>query len=154
MIEYRTGDMFESGADVLVCPVNCVGAMGKGLALEFKKRYPDLEGMYQNLLRTGDLAVGKTALVLSNHQYILLFPTKWHWKEPSSLLMIEKGLISMLSWHVFYHSHPFGEPKTVAIPKIGCGLGGLEWQTVKNMMETVLDEDTYEYLTARFLVYE
>lgn len=129
-IKYVSGDIFESGAEALVNPVNTVGVMGKGLALEFKKRFPQnyLEYKYactQARIKTGRVFVTKDLF----RGYIINFPTKKHWKDSSNLEDISLGIEDMIR---VVHKMKI---KSVAVPALGCGLGGLEWEMVKPWME-------------------
>ncbi|KKN78115.1 hypothetical protein LCGC14_0353420 [marine sediment metagenome] len=134
MIEYVTGSIVDSKAQVLVNPVNCVGVMGTGLAEEFKKRWPEMFEKYVEVCDNGNLAPGRVWLwyVWNQTPEILLFPTKDNWREPSSLGLIESGLeyFSKFRW-LFY--------KDIAFPKLGCGLGGLDWADVQPLMERYLE---------------
>ena len=136
MIEFRQGDLFEDRAQALVNPVNCVGVMGKGLALQFKERFPDnfreyAEACYQGRLKPGQM------LVFNNHRpdvhrYIINFPTKRHWKDQSRTRDICTGLRALA-----------GEIEdrriaSVALPALGCGLGGLRWSDVKPIIREEL----------------
>lgn len=103
----------------LVNPVNCVGVMGKGLALEFKKRYPAMCAQYKEDCLDGTWKPGE---VLGYTQWnIYCFPTKFHWKDPSKLEWVRIGLCNLLEE---YPTH------SIAFPKLGCGLGGLAWKDV------------------------
>lgn len=86
------GTIFESQAQVIVNTVNCDGYMGKGLALAFKQRYPDMFAVYQQECKTGKLRIGRPTLYQKSTPWILNFPTKDHWRLPSKLEYLEKGL--------------------------------------------------------------
>jgi O-acetyl-ADP-ribose deacetylase (regulator of RNase III) len=124
MIRWAQGSIFDSGADALVCPVNCQGVMGAGLAREFARRF---FGLADDFRRTVILPGRCGIWCFMNHTVILL-PTKDHWRDPSPLWMIYAGLGSMLS---ILHDNP--GLKSVAIPALGCGLGGLSWSLVRPM---------------------
>jgi O-acetyl-ADP-ribose deacetylase (regulator of RNase III) len=145
MLIYTKGDMFESEADILVCPVNCVGTMGKGLALQFKERFPELDAKYQAVLRSGDLYINHPCVVRANGQRVCLFPTKWHWREPSRIEWVVRGMNQF--WWGYVSDADMD--LTVAMPKLGCGLGGLTWGDVK----AVLDQYDVFY-GARIYIYE
>lgn len=125
LLKIRTTDktsIFDSKAPTLANPVNCVGIMGKGLALEFKKRYPNMFADYQSLCRRGELKIGRPCLwrpLDSSKPNILLFPTKNHWREQSRLEDIEAGLLYLKTkyreWNI----------DDLALPLLGAGLGGL-----------------------------
>lgn len=128
-------DIFKSESEAIINPVNCVGVMGKGLALEFKNRYPDNFKDYEVACKTGKLELGKMFVhenrsnFNSNHKLIINFPTKRHWRDKSELSYIENGLNDLVK---VVKEHDI---KSVAIPPIGCGLGGLDWKIVKPMIE-------------------
>lgn len=132
MITIKRGDIFDSKMDVLVNPVNCVGIMGKGLALEFKKRYPDMFQKYKLACSNGDLKIANPYMVHCEKRNILLFPTKNHWQDNSKIEYIHYGLmyIALMTkyngWGEVYRSYAF--------PALGCGLGGLHWPEVAGLM--------------------
>ena len=143
MIHYVSGNIFDSPAQTLVNPVNTVGVMGKGLALEFKKRYPRMFEEYKKQCRDGWLYVGDLMFWRAKNHFILNFPTKKHWKDPSSLIYIEAGLLSSANKYESYGI------SSIAFPKLGCGNGGLDWKVVKPVMERYLQElpiDAYIYI--------
>ena len=132
MITYVKGDIFSSPAQILVNTVNTVGVMGKGVALEFKKRYPDMFYEYKKLCEEKRLDIGSLFLWRKSEKWILLFPTKKHWRNPSRLEYIEAGLKKFTqNW-----DNMGAEP--VAFPRLGCGNGALEWKDVKPLMEHYL----------------
>ena len=123
------GNLFESQAEVLVNTVNCVGVMGKGIALEFKKRYPQMFDEYARLCREGQILPGKPYLytdLIGNK--VLNFPTKDDWRTPSRLSYIQNGL----EW--FRSNYSKLGIKSIAFPPLGCGNGGLKWDDVGPMM--------------------
>jgi O-acetyl-ADP-ribose deacetylase (regulator of RNase III) len=125
MITYKTGNIFDSTAQCLVNPVNCVGVMGKGLALEFKSQYPDMFKFYSKTCREGKLNLGQLgfyALKTNPSRIICLFPTKQHWKDKSTIGSIDDGLKAFVKYA------PEMMIETAAFPKLGCGLGGLDFQ--------------------------
>lgn len=139
MITYFNNEnLLDSDADVLVCTVNMVGVMGKGLALEVKRRWPEIENSYQLAIENGDLAIGRVWASrvgdLFDDKLILLFPTKNHWKNPSRMSYIDGGLESLVSWI------SDNNIKSIAIPPLGCGNGGLSWLEVLPRIETVMSE--------------
>lgn len=135
--------IFDVKADVLVNPVNCVGAMGAGLAREFAWRYPDMLKDYQAACKSKKLKVGTLHTWASSKKMIVNFPTKTNWRERSEYSHIDTGmkeLVKMLSRM---------DGMTVAIPRLGCGLGGLEWGTVKTIVmryAEMLPDDFTVYL--------
>ena len=142
MIELRKGDLFDSGAQVLVNTVNCVGVMGKGIALEFKERYPDMFKEYAKLCRRNYIKVGKVWIWhehdLPCHdercRYVFNFPTKEHWRNPSKLEWISSGLDD-LKYRVIML-----EVESIAIPALGCANGGLDWNDVRPVIESKLND--------------
>lgn len=143
MIEYIEGNIFDSPAQVIVNTVNTVGVMGKGIALEFKKRYPEMFEKYKIACEKKLLAIGKLMLISAPDHMILLFPTKENWRFPSKLSYIEKGLIQ------FCNNYAQRGITSIAFPKLGCGNGELAWEEVKPLMEKYLKNlpiDIYIYL--------
>lgn len=143
MIEYIEGDIFESPAQVIVNTVNTVGVMGKGMALSFKQRYPQMFERYKNACEKHLLAIGKLMLFYEADHWLLMFPTKENWRNPSKLEYIEKGLIKFVS------TYADKSITSVAFPKLGCGNGELNWSDVKPLMERYLKKlpiDVYIYL--------
>ena len=144
------GDMFFSNMQTLTVSVNCVGVMGKGLASTAKSRFPDVYVKYQEVCKSKDLQIGKPYLYqressvkeqlgdssfflpqdfLNNEQkWFLLFPTKKHWRNPSEIEDIKNGL----EW--LCNNYQKQGIKSLAIPALGCGLGGLDWQDVGPLM--------------------
>lgn len=143
MIKYIEGDIFSTPAQVIVNAVNTVGVMGKGIALEFKQRYPRMFETYKKMCEKHQLTVGKLALVYEPDHWILLFPTKQNWRYPSKMEYIENGLIR------FSQTYMEKNISSIAFPKLGCGNGELDWDEVKPLMEKYLKPlpiDIYIYL--------
>ena len=140
MIEYGTGSLLSADVEALVNTVNCVGVMGRGIALQFKKSYPDNFRAYSSAVKRGEVKLGKMFVhstgMMTNPQYIINFPTKDHWKEKSSLQSIVEGLIDLR--RVLEELHI----RSVAIPPLGCGLGGLNWDVVRPAIESALNPIT------------
>lgn len=152
MLEFTTGDMFAVKADALVNPVNCVGAAGAGLALEFKKRYPVMHGSYVQACKVRDVRVGEmwvwhpSGLATPKEParpWVINFPTKDDWRKPSEYQYILGGLLAL---RTYLERHP---GITVGMPALGCGNGGLDWDVVKPMIEVVLMR-----IGARVMVFE
>ncbi len=118
-------NMFNSKAQTLVNTVNCVGIMGKGLALEFKKQFPEMFKEYEKKCKGGEVRLGQPYLYKhSMYQWILLFPTKDDWRSISKLSDIEEGLL-----YLNKHYKEWGII-SLAVPPLGCGLGALDWRIV------------------------
>ena len=129
------GDLFTSGMQTIVNPINCKGAMGRGLALAFKTKYPGMYKDYQNRCKKGLITLGQPYLWRAtphSPECILNFPTKGHWKNDSKLEDIQKGL-----QHLARNVQAWGIT-SLAIPALGCGLGGLSWESVFPEIETYL----------------
>lgn len=117
-------NIFLSGAQTLVCPVNTVGVMGAGLALAFKKRFPECEAPYKRLCLTRELERNHMGICrLQTGRQILFCPTKRHWVNPSNLEWIRSSL------KVIRDDYAIHGITSLAIPAIGCGLGQLDWDT-------------------------
>lgn len=133
MILYVEGDIFASPAEVLTNTVNTVGAMGKGVALTFRKIYPEMYEEYRKLCESGELTIGKLHVYRTPHKTILNFPTKKHWRNPSKPEYIEAGLKRLL---INYDRLQFS---SIAMPPLGCGNGGLDFESqVKPLLEKYL----------------
>lgn len=145
MIEYAKGNMFECDADCLVNTVNCEGFMGKGIAYQFKTRFPENNKSYVRACKSGDLTVGKLHYYIEEGITIINFPTKNRWRENSKIEYIERGLNS------FVELLPKLDIKKIAIPPLGCGNGGLIWADVKGIIEEKISglSDQYD-----FIIYE
>lgn len=131
--------MLESGAQALVNTVNTVGVMGKGIALQFKEAFPSNNKAYVTACKRKELVPGKILAVWDENlqlgkKCIINFPTKTHWRQPSKYEYIEKGLVALAD---FLKKEKI---KSVAIPPLGCGNGGLEWSKVRPIIEQALSE--------------
>jgi O-acetyl-ADP-ribose deacetylase (regulator of RNase III) len=130
MITYVIGDLFHSPAKVLVNTVNTVGVMGKGIAKDFKTIFPEMFAAYQPLCEQGKIDIGKLFLWRGPHKWVLNFPTKKHWRNPSRPEFIEAGLKAFAAG---YTRHGL---TSVAFPQLGCGHGELDWEKqVQPLME-------------------
>ncbi|GCE27282.1 hypothetical protein KDA_27660 [Dictyobacter alpinus] len=133
-IQYATGDIFSSSAQVLVNPVNCQGIMGKGLALAFKQRYPAMFRTYQQECQSGLLRIGQPTLYTQSTPWILNFPTKDAVRANSKLEYIEKGLHYLVAHYHTLNIH------SIAFPKLGAGYGRLRWEQVGPLMARYLNQ--------------
>lgn len=138
MIKYIKGNLFDAQTEALVNTVNTVGVMGKGIALQFKKKYPHNYKVYRDACKTGNFKTGQVLVVkegdLLNQKLIINFPTKAHWRSPSKYEYITLGLTALKA-EIAKNSI-----KSIAIPPLGCGNGGLEWGKVKVLIEETLNE--------------
>ncbi len=129
MINFKTGNILTDKSQAIVNTVNCVGVMGKGLALQYKKAFPDNFKQYKlacdrKIVEPGTMFITKYEDMLEN-KYIINFPTKKHWKGASKIEYINEGLINLVAC-----IKKLGI-KSIAIPPLGSGLGGLDWSLVK-----------------------
>lgn len=125
MIKVLVGDLFQSDAQTVVNTINCVGIMGKGIALEFKKRYPEMYRDYQARCSRGEVQLGRPYVYRQlTGPWVLLFPTKDHWRSVARLEDIVRGLDCLKS-----HYREWGVT-SLAMPPLGCGQGKLDWRIV------------------------
>lgn len=136
MIEPTTGDILAADAEALVNTVNCVGIMGRGIALQFRNAFPDNFKAYEAVCKRNELHPGQMFVFqtgqLTNPRYIINFPTKRHWKGNSRLADIESGLTALVG-----EIRRLGI-RSIAIPPLGCGQGGLDWADVRPRIEQAL----------------
>jgi O-acetyl-ADP-ribose deacetylase (regulator of RNase III) len=124
-ITVSRGNIFDSKMQTLTIPVNTVGVMGKGLALELKRNYYDAFVAYSNMCADGVLKIGKPCVYRRTQlPWFLMFPTKDDWRNPSKLEYIELGM----RW--LHENYKREGIRSIAIPALGCGLGGLNWEDV------------------------
>lgn len=133
MIEFTQGDILQADVEAVVNTVNCVGVMGRGIALQFRKKYPDNFTVYKAACDRGDVQPGRMLIVdlrrLQSPRFVVNFPTKRHWKGQSRLEDVRTGLTALVE-EVRQRSI-----KSLAIPPLGCGLGGLSWNQVRPLIE-------------------
>jgi O-acetyl-ADP-ribose deacetylase (regulator of RNase III) len=136
MIEYTTGNLLEANVDAVVNTVNEVGVMGKGIALMFREEYPDNARLYEVACKAGSVRVGHMFVTnnpgLEGPRWIINFPTKKHWRHPSKLAWIRDGLSDLVRIIDKF------KIRSIAIPPLGCGAGGLEWLQVRKEIESAL----------------
>ena len=148
MIELKQGDILAANAEAMVNTVNCVGIMGRGIALQFRKAFPENFKAYKALCDRKELEPGKVYVFdlnrLENPRYVINFPTKKHWKSKSHLEYIESGLGALIE------ELRGRDIRSVAMPPLGCGLGGLQWEDVRQQIE----EAFRELPDVRVLLYE
>lgn len=145
MINYLQGNLLESEAEALVNTVNTVGVMGKGVALMFKERFPENYRQYVAACKAKELQTGHIFVTkvneLTGPRWIVNFPTKKHWKSPSQIIWIEEGLQDLRRFLIE------NQVKSVAIPPLGAGNGGLDWTDVRPRIEKALaDLDTVVWI--------
>jgi O-acetyl-ADP-ribose deacetylase (regulator of RNase III) len=136
-IELRTGDIFKADADAIVNTVNCVGIMGRGIALQFKNAYPSNFKAYKAACEAEQVLPGRMFVYETGKftpRFIINFPTKRHWKGKSRIEDIEAGLIALAE-----EIESLGI-KSVAIPPLGAGLGGLDWDDVLPRIKSALQD--------------
>jgi O-acetyl-ADP-ribose deacetylase (regulator of RNase III)/uncharacterized protein YwgA len=134
-IRILEGDLFESEADALVNTVNTVGVMGKGVALAFRKRFPEMYADYVQRCEHGEVELGRPYIWRSLvPPAVINFPTKGHWRAQSRLVDIERGLVYLQE-----HIRDWGV-QSLAVPPLGCGEGGLEWRVVGPLLYEHLRE--------------
>lgn len=135
-IEFRQGNILESKTDALVNPVNCVGVMGRGLALQFKQAFSENFKEYQLSCQRGEVQIGQMFITerldLDFPRFIINFPTKKHWRNKSHLADIERGLQALVK-----DIERLGI-KSIALPPLGAGLGGLDWIEVREKISMYL----------------
>jgi O-acetyl-ADP-ribose deacetylase (regulator of RNase III) len=137
MIRYTAGDLFDARTEAIVNTVNTIGVMGKGIALQFKQRFPENYEAYRNACEHNDLKVGQLLITQSSSlffRYIVNFPTKTHWKYPSKYEYIENGLRELRAKIAELNI------KSIAIPPLGAGNGKLDWDRVKPIIERYLSD--------------
>lgn len=134
-LTFVRGDILQDTADALVNPVNCVGVMGRGLALDFKKAHPQNFHYYHTACERGEVKPGKVLLYITGTRaprFIINFPTKRHWKHESRLPDIAHGLDDLVAVIGTYGI------QSMAIPALGVGLGRLSWHLVREQIEHTL----------------
>ena len=136
MIRYSSGDMFTDDSEAIVNTVNCVGIMGRGVALQFKSRFPDNFKAYAAACKTGEVKCGRMFVFhtgsLMNPKWIINFPTKRHWRGKSRLEDVAEGLDDLADVVERLGAH------SISMPPLGCGLGGLDWRIVRPLIECKL----------------
>ena len=146
-ITFKTGNIFSTDKQTIVNTINCVGVMGKGIALGFRLRYPEMFERYKDLCKSKQIAIGRLWLYkqsIVGSQWVLNFPTKFHWKYPSKMEYLEAGL------QKFVDTYEEKGIISIAFPLLGTHNGGLDKIEVLDMMHSYLEKcsipiDIYEY---------
>lgn len=138
-------DIFAAPVQALVNPVNILGIMGKGLALEFKDKYPKASAHYTAACKRADFQIGTVCSFVENGQAVIHFPTKTTPHKPSEYRYIQLGMIALVD-----EMHRLNISR-IAIPALGCGLGGLAWVRVKGIILTALGSATWDADTTVYL---
>lgn len=129
MVEIQQGDILQADAEALVNTVNCVGIMGRGIALQFRKAFPDNYEVYRAACERDEVEPGRMLVFdrqrFINPRYIINFPTKRHWKGKSRIEDIQAGLAALVE------EVRARNIRSIAVPPLGCGLGGLDWEEVR-----------------------
>jgi O-acetyl-ADP-ribose deacetylase (regulator of RNase III) len=148
MIEYKSGDIVKENAEALINTVNCVGVMGRGIALQFKNAFPENFKAYAAACKAEEVQPGRMFVFetgqLTNPRYIINFPTKRHWRGKSRMEDIEAGLKALVGTIRRYNI------RSIAVPPLGSGLGGLDWPEVKLRIEAALQPLS----DVRIIIYE
>lgn len=148
MIEFRKGNLLEADAEALVNTVNTVGVMGKGIALQFKKTFPENFKAYKRACDREEVETGRMFVFsfdrLTNPRYIINFPTKNHWREKSRPEYVREGLDALIDEVRNLKIH------SIAVPPLGCGNGGLDWEEevrplMKDAFARISDVAVYAY---------
>jgi O-acetyl-ADP-ribose deacetylase (regulator of RNase III) len=138
MIRYLKGNLLDAEADALVNTVNTVGVMGKGIALQFKEAFPENTSAYATACKAGKVRIGEMFVtethLLNSPRFIINFPTKKDWKHPSKFDYVTQGLTDLV------RTIRKRGIRSVALPPLGCGNGGLDWAMVKPAIESALAE--------------
>ena len=138
MIEYKVGDVLSEKTEALVNTVNCVGVMGRGVALQFKKAFPENFKAYSKACKQGEVEPGRMFVHETERldwpRYIINFPTKRHWRGKSRISDVESGLAALVEE---IQSRGI---RSIALPPLGSGLGGLNWDEVRERIEAALGE--------------
>ncbi len=137
-ISITRGDLLKQEVDAIVNAVNCEGVMGKGIALQFRNRWTGNYNAYRDACKQGRVQVGQMFVydngVIERPHYIFNFPTKKHWRDKSKLEFVRDGLLDLVEQIKKL------EIQSIAIPALGCGLGGLEWHDVRPLIESTFAE--------------
>lgn len=135
MVSLAQGNLLDAKVDALVNPVNTVGVMGKGLALQFKKAFPANTRAYEAACKRGEVRVGAMFVFETGREcprFVVNVPTKEHWRSPSKMAYVDDGLVALVA-----EVRARGI-RSIAIPALGAGLGGLAWDDVRPRIEAAM----------------
>lgn len=138
-VRYTDGNIFAIRADAIANPVNCVGIAGAGLAKQFARRYPENDRLYRQACAEGRIRPGRVLITETGQdspRYIINFPTKRHWRDSSRIEDIRTGL------HSLHRQLLKRNISSVALPALGAGLGGLDWNEVRKLIEEEFGTET------------
>lgn len=144
-IQITHGNILNAMQECIVIPVNCVGVMGAGLAKQAKLKWPDMYNHYYRACGYSQMRIGHIWTYKNDNNIIICFPTKDDWRNPSQMSFIVSGLVSLNTFITVYR------PNSIALPKLGCGHGGLLWKDVLPQIEYYLESaakvcDIYLYV--------
>ena len=131
-MEFTQGNILQADTEAIVNTVNCVGVMGRGIAAQFKREFPENFKAYERACKRADVVPGKMFFFETdrlNPRFVVNFPTKRHWREKSRIEDIESGLSALVA------EVKARGIRSIAIPPLGCGLGGLDWKDVRPLIE-------------------
>jgi O-acetyl-ADP-ribose deacetylase (regulator of RNase III) len=139
MIETTGGNLLKAPAEALVNTVNTVGVMGKGIALQFRQAFPEMYRTYEQACKDGEVRLGEVQVydlggLVGGPRWIINFPTKGHWRANSRLADIERGLANLVAKVREFNI------RSIAVPPLGCGSGGLDWRVVRPRIEEAFAE--------------
>ncbi len=138
MMRITQGNLLDADVEAVVNTVNTVGVMGKGIALMFKERFPDNYAAYARACKAGEVRLGEMFVTrgveLHGPRWIINFPTKGHWRQRAKFEWVRDGLVAL---HAVIRENQI---RSIAIPPLGCGNGGLDWQLVRPLIETALGD--------------
>jgi len=133
MIKFVDGNIFDNKFDIIINCINCEGVMSKGIALEFKKRYPKMFREYRKACLKNEIKPGDIWVWKHNAEWVINFATKDHWRFPSKYSYIDLGLKKLREYLSELNNVSIG------IPPLGCGNGGLDWEIVSKKIENQLN---------------
>lgn len=138
MIRFTNGNLLDANVDALVNAVNTVGVMGKGIALMFNERFPENYRVYAAACKAGEVETGRMFVQPVSQpdgpRWIINFPTKQHWRHPSKLEWVREGMAALRE--VIREK----QIRSIALPPLGCGNGGLDWEVVRPLIEEALGD--------------